>query len=210
MSQTVPPGEPPPIPWTVTIAASAGGIQAIRTILASLPPDFPAAIVVVQHRTPGRDSYLPPVLRGRSGRHVVTALDGEALHPGVVYVARSDSHLTIAADKTFRYHNGHRIRHVRSSANPLFESAARVFDGHLVAVVLSGGGSDATDGVQGVKANGGIVIAQDQATSQHWHMPRSAIRSGAVDYVLPLEAIGPMLDDIVRGRLVPGVTRSVS
>jgi two-component system chemotaxis response regulator CheB len=123
-----------------------------------------------------------------------------------VYVARGDGHLTVAADRTFRYHDGTRIRFVRSSANPLFESAARIFDGHVVAVVLSGSGSDATDGVQGVKAHGGLVIAQDAATSEHWDMPRSAIRSGAVDYVLPLDAIGTALADIVHGRPVSSAT----
>jgi two-component system chemotaxis response regulator CheB len=117
-----------------------------------------------------------------------------------VYLAQPDTHLTIAADRSFRYRDGTRIRHVRSSANPLFESAAKVFDGHVVAVVLSGGGHDATDGVQGVKAHGGLIIAQDQATSQFWGMPRSAIESGAVDDVLPLDAIGPALNDIVHGR----------
>jgi two-component system chemotaxis response regulator CheB len=143
------------------MAASAGGIQAIRTILASLPADFPASIVIVQHRTPGRDHQVHHVLSGRSGFPVVGAVDGGALHAGTAYLARADSHLTIAPDKTFRYQNGTRIRHVRSSANPLFESAAKAFDGHLIAVV-------------------------------------------------PVEAIGPMLNDLVRSRPVSGVTETPS
>lgn len=189
-------------PWLITIAASAGGIQAIRTILRSLPLDLPASIVIVQHRTPGRDSWINQVLRGAAPLRVIGAADGETIKPATVYVARADSHLTVAADKTFHYRNGTKIRHLRSSANPLFESAARVFDGHVIAVVLTGSGHDATDGVQGVKAHGGLVIAQNEATSEHFSMPRSAIRSGAVDYVLPLDAIGPALNDIVHGRPV--------
>jgi two-component system chemotaxis response regulator CheB len=192
------------------MAASAGGIQAIRTILASIPAEFPASIVIVQHRPPGPDRFLSQVLRGRSGFPVVGAAEGEALHAGTAYLARADSHLTIAADKRFRYHDGTRIRHVRASANPLFETAAKASDGHLVAVVLSGGGGDATDGVQGVKANGGVVIAQDPATSEHSSMPESAIATGAVDDVLPVDAIGPALNDIVHGRPVLGVTGSPS
>jgi two-component system chemotaxis response regulator CheB len=132
------------------------------------------------------------------------------LHAGTAYLARADRHLTIASDQTFHYHDGTRIRHVRSSANPLFETAAKAFDGPLVAVVLSGGGGDATDGVQGVKAHGGVVIAQDPATSEHSSMPESAIASGAVDYVLPLDAIGPAPKDIVNGRPVLDVTGSAS
>jgi len=188
-------------PWVVTIAASAGGIQALRTILSTLPRDFPAIVVIVQHRAAQPVSILTDILR-RTGRRVLDAVDGDALEAGTVYIARADSHLTIAPIKTFHYHDGTRIRHVRSSANPLFTSAAKVFDGHVIAVVLTGGGSDATDGVQGVKAHGGLVIAQDPATSEHFHMPKSAIASGAVDYVLPLEAIAPLLDDIVHGRPV--------
>jgi two-component system chemotaxis response regulator CheB len=188
--------------WLITIAASAGDIGAIRTILKSLPPELPAAIVVVQHRTPGRDNGFNEILQGPSPLRVISATDGGTINPATVYVARADSHLTIAPDRTFHYTDGTRIRFLRSSANPPFESAARVFDGHVIAVVLTGGGHDATDGVQGVKAHGGLVIAQNQATSEHWSMPRSAIRSGAVDYVLPLDAIGPTLNDIVHGRPV--------
>lgn len=205
MPQSALPGDSPAPPSIVTIAASAGGIQAIRAILAALPSDFPASVVIVQHRTPGREELINNVLRGRSLLEVTTAVYGDAPHPGTVYVARADSHLTIGGDKTFRYHDGTRIRHVRSSANPLFESAARAFDGHLIAVVLSGGGSDGTDGVQGVKAHGGIVIAQDEATSTHWHMPKAAIASGAVDFVLPVQAIAPMLDAIAHGRTAPAI-----
>ena len=189
-------------PWLITIAASAGGIQAVGAILRSLPKDLPAAIVVVQHRAPERDRILHRILGRASRLPVLDAAEGNEIQPGAVYVARADSHLTVAANRTFQYQDGRKIRFVHSSANPLFESAARVFDGHVIAVVLTGGGHDATDGVQGVKAHGGLVIAQNQATSEHWSMPRSAIRSGAVDYVLPLEAIGPALNDIVHGRPV--------
>jgi two-component system chemotaxis response regulator CheB len=91
---------------------------------------------------------------------------------------------------------------LRSSANPLLESAAAVFGGRLVAVVLSGTGSDATDGVQTVKAHGGIVIAQDKASSEHWDMPEAAVKSGVVDYVLPIVNIAPTLNALVHGRAV--------
>ena len=189
-------------PWLIAIAASAGGIRAIGMILRSLPKDLSAAVVVVQHRAPGRDTLLFKILRGSSALPVVDAAEGLEIQPATVYVAHADSHLTIAPDRTFQYHDGSRICFVRSSANPLFESAARVFDGHLIAVVLTGGGHDATDGVQSVKAHDGHVIAQNLETSQHWSMPSSAIQSGAVDYVLPLDAIGPALTDIVKGRPV--------
>lgn len=137
-----------------------------------------------------------------SGLPVASAIEGQAIESGHVYVAQARSHLTVTDARAFHYCNGTRIRFLRSSANPLFESAAAVFDGRVVAVVLTGGGHDATDGVQGVKARGGHVIAQDQASSEHWSMPRSAIASGVVDYVLPIDAIFPALDDIVHARPV--------
>jgi two-component system, chemotaxis family, protein-glutamate methylesterase/glutaminase len=188
--------------WLIVIAASAGGIQAVRTVLAALPPYLPATIVVVQHRTPGHDRYLGQVLGSVTKWPVHVAAQGERLEAGRAYLARSDSHLTVTPDLVFLYHNGTRIRFVRSSANPLFASAARVFGAHVIGVVLSGSGCDATDGVQGIKANGGIVIVQDEPTSQVWGMPRAAIETGVVDYVLPVEAIASVLASLITGEPV--------
>jgi two-component system chemotaxis response regulator CheB len=188
--------------WLVALAASAGGIPALRTILSALPREFPGAVVVLQHRPPEHDGTLAEILGRACAMPVRVAMQGEMVRPGHVYIGRPDSHLTVTADKAFIYRDGTRIRHVRSSANPLFETAAQVFEGHVIAVVLTGGGMDATDGVQTVKAYGGIVIAQDEPSSEAWGMPRSAISTGAVDYILPIEAIGPALDGIVHGRPV--------
>ena len=188
--------------WLIVIAASAGGIQATSHVLANLPRDFPAAVAVVQHRTRRPDRYLDRILNRASQLPVVSAKDGQAIESGVVYVAPSDQHLTVT-DHRFAHVDGRRISFVWSSANPLLESAAPRYRDRLIAVVLTGGGSDATNGVQIVKAHGGVVIAQDEATSQVWGMPGSAVRSGSVDYVLPLEAIAPALEALVEGRPVP-------
>jgi two-component system chemotaxis response regulator CheB len=126
-----------------------------------------------------------------------------------VYIARAELHLTISPDRRFSYVDGTRIRFLLSSANPLFTSAAAVFKNRVVAVVLTGGGSDAADGVQSVKAAGGLVIAQDPATALHRGMPEAAVASGAVDLVLPLDAIGPALEEIVHEGRVPGHFESV-
>jgi two-component system, chemotaxis family, protein-glutamate methylesterase/glutaminase len=191
-----------PRPWFIGIAASAGGIEALRTILRSLTPDLPAAIAVVLHRPPGHIGYLTEVLGRCTSWPVLLAGQGEAIQPRHVYLAPSDSHLTVTPEQRFLSRNGTRIRFVRSSANPLLDSAAKVFAGRAIAVVLSGGGSDASDGVQVVKAYRGLVIAQDPATSPQASMPESAIRTGTVDYVLPVEAIGPALNDIIHERPV--------
>jgi two-component system chemotaxis response regulator CheB len=186
-------------PWLIALAASAGGVRALQTIMRALPDTLDAAIVVLLHRPVRPKSELTSILRRCTSLPVVEAHAGDRIVPGVVYVARPDLHLLVTPDCHFEYRDGHRIKFVRSSANPLFESAAGAFDGRLVAVVLTGGGSDATDGVQSVRAAGGTVIAQDKATSEHWSMPESAIRSGAVDMVLPLEEIAPALAGLVGG-----------
>jgi two-component system chemotaxis response regulator CheB len=179
------------------MAASAGGIQALSRVLGELPVDFPAPIEIVQHRTPDHRSRLASVLARASRLPVVDAREGEELEPGRVYVARADRHLTLAADKKLRYVDGRGIRFVLSSANPLLESVASTIGPHAIAVILTGGGMDATDGVQAIRASGGIVIAQNRETSQVFGMPRAAIATGAVDYVLPLSKIAPALVRLV-------------
>lgn len=181
----------------VVLAASAGGLAALRQILAGLPPGFPAALVVVQHRSTRHPRLLAPLLAKRSPLEVREITPGEALRPGIVYLAPPDLHAVVEPDRTLALRDGRRIKFLLSSANPLFESAAAVLGGRVIAVVLTGCGSDATDGVQAVKAAGGTVIAQDEATSEHFSMPRAAIRSGAVDHVLPLDAIAPALESLV-------------
>ena len=180
-------------PWLIAIAASAGGISALQQILAGLPTTLPASVVIVQHRTPTRESGLERVLSRCAQMPVVAATADQGIQPGTSDLARPDLHLTVGADWKFNYHDGRKVRFLQSSANPLLDSAAEVFGARAIAVVLTGSGLDATDGVQAIKARGGIVIAQDPATAQYPSMPSSAIGTGAVDYVLPLQAIAPAL-----------------
>jgi two-component system chemotaxis response regulator CheB len=181
----------------VVIAASLGGVQALGTLLSALPADFPVPIAIVQHRTTQLPNLLPEVLCRRTSLKVKTVEEREALRPGTVYLAPPDLHFTVRPDHTACLSDGRRIRHVLSSANPLFESAAETFGGRVLAVVLTGFGRDGTDGVQAVKAHGGTVIAQDRATSQMFGMPASAIATGCVSQVLPLSEIGPALVRLV-------------
>ena len=180
----------------VVIAASAGGVTALGEVLGALPADFPIPIAVVQHRT-GKDPYqLAKVLGRRTPLTVKNAENGEQMRPGTVYLAPADLHLLIGRNGLCTLSDGRKIRHVRSSADPLFTSAAGAF-GNVIAVVLTGGDGDASDGVQSVSAQGGIVIAQDPETSEAPGMPQSAIDTGCVDRVLPLGEIGPALVRLV-------------
>ncbi len=187
-------------PVVVLMAASAGGLRALSQIFRELPRDFPAPIVAVLHRSVKHESLLTRVLQRVTRLHVQEAKAGEALNAGMVYLAKPNLHLTLTDAGTFNYVDGQRIKHVLSSANPLFISSATALGTRAIAVVLTGFGSDGTDGVQSIKASGGIVIAQDEQTSEAFGMPGAAIKTGAVDYVLPLEQIAPTLVRLVNER----------
>jgi two-component system chemotaxis response regulator CheB len=179
-----PPAAPPEL---IVIAASADGLTAIGSVLGVLPESFPIPLAVVSHRGP--ESLLPSILGRRCAMRVKEAEEGETPQAGTVYLAPPRRHLVLHPNRTFHLMDGRTIKHLYSSANPLFESSARVLNGRVIAVVLSGSGTDATDGVQTVKQMGGTVIAQDPQQSAFSGMPRAAIRTGTVDLILPLNEI---------------------
>ena len=185
------------MPELIVIAASADGLRAIGSILSQLPATFPLPLAVVLHR--GGESVLAGILSRKCALRVKDAQDGEILAPGTVYLAPPRRHLVLQPDRTFHLMDGRTIKHLYSSANPLFESSARVLEGRVVGVVLSGSGTDATDGVQTIKGMGGTVIAQDPVESGFAGMPRAAIRTGKVDLVLPLADIPAALQRLAAG-----------
>jgi two-component system, chemotaxis family, protein-glutamate methylesterase/glutaminase len=178
----------------VVIAASAGGVLPLLDIVASLPADFSTPIAIVLHRTSKPPRLLDKLLARRCALRVVEASTGDALVPGTIFVAPPDGHLRIQSDRTLAVEDGRRIDHVRSSANPLFESAAELFGPNVVAVVLSGSGRNGARGVAAIKERGGTVLVQNQSTSQYFEMPAAAIQTGAVDFVLPADEIGEALE----------------
>jgi two-component system chemotaxis response regulator CheB len=177
------------------LAASAGGLQALAAVLASLPEDFPLPILVVQHIDPHHDSHVAAILARRTPLRVKEAAQGDGLHPGTVYVAPPDFHAELLGD-TITLTRSPRVHFVRPSADRAFLSGAA--HGRVIGVVLSGTGYDGAAGVVAIRAAGGTVIAQDEATAGHFGMPQAAIETGAVDYVLPLEQIGPALAALAR------------
>lgn len=184
----------------IVVAASAGGLKALTQILSQLPADLPVPVAIVQHRSTMQPGMLATILSKSTTLKVKNAVEGEHMEAGTVYVAPPDKHLLINQDHTLTLSNGKKIRYILSSANPLFTSAAQVFKDRVIAVVLTGGGDDASDGVQSVKAAGGIVIAQDRESSENFSMPKSAINTGCVDYILALNDIGSVLVHFVKPR----------
>jgi two-component system chemotaxis response regulator CheB len=181
----------------VAIAASAGGMNALRSVLGDLGADFPAAIVVVQHLDPRHRSMLAEILSRRCRLAVTEAMAGEEVRPGHVYIAPPNRHLLVNSDGTLTLSESELVHFVRPSADLLFESVADSHKERVIAVVLTGTGNDGSTGVRAVKKMGGVVIAQDQESSEFFGMPGRAIATGVVDFVLPLTDIGPELARLV-------------
>jgi two-component system chemotaxis response regulator CheB len=181
----------------VALASSAGGIAALSEILSSLPGDFPAAIVVVQHLDPRHRSLMADILRRRTALEVAQAAEGDHVRPGTVFIAPPDRHLLVNPDGTLSLSQSELVHFVRPSADLLFESVAASYRRRAIAVVLTGTGSDGSMGIGAIKKMGGTVIAQDKASAEFDGMPAAAIRSGNADFILPLEEIAPALVTLV-------------
>lgn len=181
----------------VGIAASAGGLQALTRVLSALPGDLAAGIMVVQHLSPAHPSYLTQILQRRVQLQVKQAEDGDFLRPGVAYIAPPDRHIVMRPGGGIALSQTERVHFVRPSADVLFASLAASYGSRALAVILSGSGVDGAAGASAVKANGGMVIVQDAATSEYFEMPAAAIETGSVDVVLPLDQIAPWIADFV-------------
>ncbi|MCC6175451.1 MAG: PAS domain-containing protein [Chloroflexi bacterium] len=184
----------------VVIGSSAGGIEALSTLVGTLAPDFPAPIVIAQHLHPRRISHLQEILARRSRLPVRSVVDRDPLQAGVVYVVPSNRHVAIT-DHEIRVgadDNGA----PKPSIDRLFMSAAQTFGEGLIAVVLTGTGSDGAAGARGVKDAGGVVVIQNPETASYPALPRSLAPS-TIDVVANLESIGPLLYDLLTGAYTP-------
>lgn len=177
----------------VAIGASAGGLHALMSVVGSLPADFPAAVVIVQHLDPKHRSMLADILGRHTPLRVKEAEDGETIAPGVIYTAPPDRHLLVNGDGTLSLSRSELVHFLRPSADLLLESVAASFKGRAIAVILSGTGSDGSMGVKAIKKMGGAVIAQDPKTAEFPGMPGAAILTECVDSVRMLHEIGPNL-----------------
>jgi len=183
----------------VALAASAGGLVALGKVLTELPPEFPAAVVVLQHLDPRHRSLMAEILSRTTSLPVRQADEGDILRPGEVLIAPPNKHLLINAGGAVSLTETELVHFVRPSADLLFESLAASFKDRVIAVVLTGTGSDGSMGLQAIKKMGGTVIAQDEVSSEFFGMPGAAIGTGNVDFVLPLAEIASALRTLVMG-----------
>ena len=178
----------------VVIGSSAGGIEALSRLVASLPPDFPAPIVIAQHLDPRRPSHLHEILARHATLPVRVVEEREALQSGVIFVVPSNR-LVELSHGDLRLHAA-RAGAVAPSIDVLFESAAGVFGPGLIAVILTGSGSDGSAGAWHVKKAGGAVVIENPATAMFPSMP-SSIAPSLVDVTADLDSIGSILCDLL-------------
>jgi two-component system chemotaxis response regulator CheB len=179
----------------VVVGASFGGFDALKVLLGALPGTFPAPLAIVQHQgSPG--AGLAAMLQRYTALVVVDAEDKEDLLPGVAYVAPPGYHLLIEAGSVALSVDPP-VSHARPSIDVLFESAADVYGPGAVGVVLTGTGQDGAAGLARIKQRGGRTVVQDPTTATRSAMPRAAMASTIVDWILPLDMIGPRLVEIV-------------
>jgi two-component system, chemotaxis family, CheB/CheR fusion protein len=188
----------------VVIGSSAGGIEALSRVVASLPADFPAPIVIAQHLDPRRPSHLGEILSRHATLPITVVEDTASLEDGVIFVVPSNRLVEIVRGKL-------RLRPARPgriapSVDLLLETAAAAFGPGLTAVILTGSGSDGSAGAWHVKQAGGSVVIENPATAMFPSMPRS-ISPSLVDATADLDSIGSVLRDLIEADGVPAEGR---
>ncbi len=177
----------------IGIAASTGGPAALATVLKPLPADYPLPILVVQHITPGFAGSLADWLNGELSLHVRLAEQGEVAPPGTVLFAPDNCHMQVGEQGEVILHKQPPHKGSRPSADYLFISLANHYQDQALGVILTGMGDDGVEGLAELHRRGGLVLAQDEATSVVYGMPQAAAKRKVVDQVLPVGLIGPAL-----------------
>lgn len=179
----------------VAIAASSGGLKAITEVISSLPDDFPASVLIVQHISPDNESYLAEIL-GRSTKLRVKEIeDGEKLMKNIVYTPRPDKHMIMKSKGTITLSSSGKVQFVRPAADVLFVTMAIAYKERAIGVILTGAGQDGAIGALAVKKAGGKTIAQEDP--EYPSMPDAAITIDDVDFIVPLADIAPLLVNLV-------------
>jgi two-component system chemotaxis response regulator CheB len=181
----------------IVAGASAGGVEALQTLVAGFPADLPAAVLVVLHISPTGRSMLPRILERAGPLPATAAKDGELIEHGHIYVAPPDYHLVVDRGR-IELSRGPRENRSRPSIDVLFRSAVLAYGPRVVGVVLSGSLDDGVAGLRAIKSRGGLAMVQHPADAIFDGMPRSAIEAVDVDYVLPVAEMPPVLSQLAR------------
>jgi two-component system chemotaxis response regulator CheB len=179
----------------VVVGASAGGVEALRALVSGLPPDYPGAVLVVLHVPRDAPSAMAAILNRSGPLPAETAVDGETLRYGRVYVAPPDHHLLVFDDQ-IRLTRGPAENGHRPAIDPLFRSAARAFGPRAVGVVLSGARDDGAAGLASIAARGGTTVVQEPGDALYPWMPQAALERTTPDHIVPAAKLGGLLAGI--------------
>jgi two-component system, chemotaxis family, protein-glutamate methylesterase/glutaminase len=189
-------GAPRRIAGVVAVGASAGGVEALQALVAGLPKDLQAVVLVVLHIPRQAPSALPSILSRAGPLPAVAATDGMPARAGTIYVAPADHHLLIC-DGLLKLSLGPTENGHRPAIDPLFRSAAVAFGAGAIGVVLSGARDDGAAGLAEIVKRGGQAVVQDPNEASHRSMPASALEHVATAHVLPAAKIGTLLGELV-------------
>ncbi len=179
--------------YIIAIGTSTGGPRALQEVIPLLPADIPAAVLIVQHMPPGFTHSLAARLDSLSLIRVKEAEEGDVLRAGHAYIAPGDYHMLVRKGTGEEYkltiNQGPPVTGHRPSVNAMMDSVASCEHKRVVAVMMTGMGSDGSDGILKIKQNGGNTIAQNEETCVVYGMPKSAVNAGAIDIIVPLQEI---------------------
>lgn len=180
----------------VGIGSSTGGVRALLTVIPLIPPDFPGAVMIVQHMPKEFTRTFAQRLDKNSNLKVVEAQGNEEIRPGMGFVAPGGQHMTVK-EKTVFLTRDPPIWGVRPAADFLFPGIAQNFRKSAIGVVATGMGRDGSNGIKEIKVHGGRTIAEDPKTAFITSMPRNAIKTGFVDFIVPLGKIAQKVVELV-------------
>ena len=181
----------------VGIGASAGGLEALQSLLQNLPENAHMTYIIAQHLSPTYKSMMVELLAKESALPVEEAQGGQRVKPGTIYICPPNKDITVRSDTIMLSHPGPRLYGPKPSIDIFFESLALDKGAHAIGIILSGTGSDGTRGVRAIKAEGGYVLAQEPGSAKYDSMPVSAINTGNIDLVLPPEQMGSELIELL-------------
>ena len=181
----------------IVIGTSAGGLNALTTLLKVLPAEYPLPIIVVQHRAKDQRTLLEEILQQKCRMRVKQADEKESILGGTVYIAPPDYHLLLEENRTFSLSFDEPVIYSRPSIDVLFESAAVAYGDRLIGIVLSGASADGADGMTVIKKHGGRTIVQNPSEADFAVMPRASLDTRKIDHVWKLDEIGNFLRTLI-------------
>ncbi|PKG82475.1 chemotaxis protein CheB [Colwellia sp. 75C3] len=188
----------------LVIGVSAGGFQALKHILPRFPKNFPLSVIIVQHRgeavqeTSSKDDFLIHHFQQHCQMTVKEAISGEKICKSTIYFAPAKYHLLIEKEESFSLSLEPPVNFSIPSIDVLFESASACYKNCLIGLILTGANSDGSMGLREIHLNNGLTLVQNPATADVDVMPKAAMESHTVDYILPLLEIAPFLCDLMQ------------